>query len=279
MSAGAGRGSAASAGHGPAALAHTRLSPGDQMRLVRLREIKAMLARNRKRGMREGLPIAKIADRADGPSAAMPPAPLERRGSRPAPVPMQPAVGRSLMRPVSPARAAEPALSAAVMRRILAFEITRARLRARRAGDGAALNRLATEDGLAAFGRQLRIHAYAQVQRRLNGVDARSRGHDRGSCAPPRATHAQTKPPRATHGPLPEARGMPARSARSSRSARSLASAPTVAPRSARAPAPLAAWSSRSLLRAGTQVSAPRDRDADGGRRTRAARVAHLAAL
>ena len=132
------------------------LSHGDRMRLARLREIKALFERK------------QHATEARAPALRRP------------------------RKPSHPEQTLRPAISPAALRRGLALS----RARAQRAGNAAKLNVLRTGDGAAAFERQMRIRAYAKVQRRLNGivVPSASGRRDRGPSDGPAALRRSCPP-------------------------------------------------------------------------------------
>jgi hypothetical protein len=172
-----------------------RISTGDQMRLQRLREIKAML--ERKQQLRQSL--AGAGGGADGGAgrrlARGPPAAMAGRMSARArqaasAVPASPARPRP---PLPPDRVLSPAVSGASLRRDVALELSRVRHRALRSGNLAQLNLLRTEAGLAAFQRALRIRAHAQVQRRFNGIRSAVAAGGSHSVFPQREIETQTE--------------------------------------------------------------------------------------
>ena len=147
------------------------------MRLQRLHEITAMLERKQRLWVNPSLPSAGSAGASE---------PVGGAGSRPSPSRCgPPAMGdRTSVRASTPSRinhpptprampsdrVMHPAISSDALRRGVALELARVRQRAQRSGNWVQLNRLQTDEGLAAFERQLRIRAHAQVQRRFNGI-------------------------------------------------------------------------------------------------------------
>jgi hypothetical protein len=184
-----------------------RISAGDQMRLQRLREIKAMLERKRQLrhalsgggGGADGAPAGSARRLVRGPPAAMAGRVTARAQHAASAAQVSPVRSRP---PLPPERVLSPAVSGASLRRNVALELSRVRRRALRSGNVAQLNHLRTDAGLAAFERALRIRAHAQVQRRFNGIRSAVVGSLSHSVFPQREIETQTE--EAAAGGVPE---------------------------------------------------------------------------